>query len=87
MDQKKKLSPPPTPPKIDVSIGFKSTWDYQSVNVNIGLADHVRDEENVDQALDRIYAWVERKLQEKIENTQAEVEEIYVKRKSTRTKR
>ena len=76
--EKKKLSPPPTPPKIDISVGFKSTWDYNSVNVNIGLSDHVRAEETTDQAVDRIYEYVQLKLMEKLEITKSEVEEVYV---------
>lgn len=67
-------------------MGFKHTWNFQSINVNIGLTDEVREEENVDQALDRIYGWVERKVMDKTENTKEELERVYVN-KPQRTKR
>lgn len=73
------MSPPTTPPKIEVVLGFKSTWNFQSVNVNIGLTDEVRAEEDVQQALDRIYKWVEKNVAEKTVSTKAELEKVYVK--------
>ena len=73
------MSPPKNPPKIEVVLGFKSTWNFQSINVNIGLTDEVRDEEDVNQALDRIYGWVEKNVVEKTVNTKAELEKVYVR--------
>jgi hypothetical protein len=83
----KKLSPPPTPPKVDISVGFKLTWDYNSVNVNIGLQDHVRAEETTDQAVDRVYEYVQAKLMEKMDISKSELEEFYINgRKPKRSK-
>jgi hypothetical protein len=82
--EKKRLSPPPTPPKVEINLSFKSTWNYNSVNVSIGLTDHVRAEETTDEAVERIYEYVQAKLMEKMENTKAEVEEIYVRPKRTK---
>jgi len=82
--EKKRLSPPPTPPKIEINLGFKSTWDFNSVNVNIGLTDCVRDEETTDEAVERIYTYVQAKLMEKIEITKAEVDQVYVRPKRTK---
>ena len=65
-------------------MGFKSTWNFQSLNVNIGLTDEVREEEDVNQALDRIYNWVEAKVAEKTVNTKAELEKVYVKSSKTK---
>lgn len=79
MTTKKNLSPPPSPPKIDISVGFKSTWDFNSVTVNIGLTDHVRAEETKDEAVDRIYNYVQAQLMAKLDTTLAEVKEVYVK--------
>jgi hypothetical protein len=79
MTEKKRLTPPPTPPKIEINLGFKSTWDFNSVNVNIGLTDCVRSEETTDEAMTRIYEYVQSKLIEKMEITKAEVEKVYVK--------
>jgi hypothetical protein len=79
LTEKKRLSPPTSPPKIEVVLGFKSTWNFQSINVNIGLTDEVREEEDVNQALDRIYGWVEKNVVEKTVSTKAELEKVYVK--------
>jgi hypothetical protein len=84
--EKKRLSPPTTPPKIEVNLAFKSTWNYQSLHVQLGLTDEVRAEETVEQALTRIYDWVESHMLEKTESTKKEVEQIYVKKVSTRSK-
>lgn len=86
MTEKKKLSPPPVPPKISVNLGYTSTWDFQSVRVDIGLTDHVRAEETPDQALDRIHGWAERSLMTKLASTKSEVESTYVKKPQRRTK-
>lgn len=64
---------------MEISLGFKSTWDFQSVNVNIGLTDHVREEETTDEAVDRIYNYVQTKLMQKIDSTKKEVDEVYVR--------
>jgi alkanesulfonate monooxygenase SsuD/methylene tetrahydromethanopterin reductase-like flavin-dependent oxidoreductase (luciferase family) len=72
-----KLSPPKSPGRVDINIGFKSTRNFNSVSVNIGLTDEVRAEETADQAVERIYAYVEGKVVEKLESTLEEVERVY----------
>jgi len=41
----------------------------------------VRKEENLDQAIDRVYDYIEAKLMQKMENTRKEVEQFYVNNK------
>jgi hypothetical protein len=79
--EKKQLSPPPEPTKIEINLGYKSTFSYQSVTANLGITDYVRKEETLDQAVDRIYNYVESKLMEKMDKTRQEVEAFYVKHK------
>jgi hypothetical protein len=78
--EKQKLSVPNNPTRIEINLGYKSTWNFQSVNVNIGITDNRRNDESMDQAVDRIYNYVQTKLMEKMEITKKEVEAIYVKR-------
>ena len=75
--EKKRLSPAPSPSKIDVNLGFKSTRDFNSVSVNIGITDFVRAEETLDEAVNRVYSYVESKVIEKLDQTKKEIEEVY----------
>lgn len=86
MENRKKmnLSPAPEPSKIDINLGFKSTRDFNSVSVNIGITDYVRKEETLDEAVDRVYEYVNYKVVQKLQDTKKEIEEIYEKRKSRR---
>lgn len=79
MEEKKKLSPPPSPTKVDINLGFKSTRDFNSVSVNIGITDFVRAEETLDQAVNRVYSYVESKVIEKLDQTKKEIEAVYGK--------
>ena len=83
--ENKRLSPAPEPTRIDINLGFKSTRDFQSVSVNIGITDFVRAEENLDQAVNRVYSYVESKVIEKLDQTKKEIEAVYGK--PSRTKR
>lgn len=78
----KKLSPAPEPSKISVELGFKHTFNFNSVSANIGVTDYRRAEESLDEAVDRVYDYVEAKIVEKLEATKKEVESVYVKSKS-----
>jgi hypothetical protein len=52
--------------------------------VNIGITDYVRKEETLDEAVDRVYEYVNYKVVQKLQDTKKEIEEIYEKRKSRR---
>jgi len=48
--------------------------NFQSLRVDIGLEDFVREGEHVDTAVNRVYSYVENKLIEKLEETKKELE-------------
>lgn len=53
-----------------VRVGLKfvrNLGNYESVHVDVGVEDQVRQGENVDQATERVYAFVEAKLAEKVQ--------------------
>jgi hypothetical protein len=63
--------------KVTVSLGFtKNLGNFESLRVDIGIQDFVRQGENINQATDRVYAFVENKL---IEKQQEIAKEIAVK--------
>ena len=64
----KKLTPAPEPTKINLELGFKNTQNYNSVSFTLGITDYVRAEESLDQGVERVYGYVHRKLQEKLES-------------------
>jgi hypothetical protein len=64
--------------KTDVSVTLGYTLNlgnFQSLRIDIGITDFVRAEENTDQALDRVYDFVEKKVIEKVEEAKKELED------------
>ena len=60
--------------KVKVSLGFTANiGNFQAVRVDIGIEDHRRDGETMDAAVDRVYKYVEAKLEERLEDTVAEI--------------
>lgn len=52
--------------KITVNLGFtKNLGNFESLRVDIGIQDFVRSGENINEATDRVYKFVEKKLEEK----------------------
>jgi hypothetical protein len=54
-----------------VRIGLKfvrNLGNYESIHIDVGVEDQVRQGENVDQAAERVYAFVESKLAEKVKS-------------------
>lgn len=52
---------------VKVSLKFvRNLGNYESVHVDIGVEDQVRNNENVEQATERVYKFVEEKLAEKV---------------------
>lgn len=52
-----------------VKVGLKfvrNLGNYESLHVDIGVEDYVRQGETVDQATERVYKFVESKLKEKV---------------------
>jgi hypothetical protein len=51
----------------------KNLGNYESVHVDVGIEDYVRDSESVDSAFERIYQYVETKLAEKVREIEADL--------------
>lgn len=53
--------------RVRVGLKFvKNLGNYESVHVDVGIEDYVREKESVDSAFERIYSYVENKLAEKV---------------------
>lgn len=62
--------------KISVTLGYTlNLGNFQSLRLDLGVVDSRRDGENVDQAFERVYKFVEDKLTEKIQEAQSEAAE------------
>jgi len=62
--------------KISVTLGYTlNLGNFQSLRLDLGIIDSKRDGENVDQAFERVYKFVEDKLTDKINEAKAEIAE------------
>ena len=64
--------------KTDVSVTLGYTLNlgnFQSLRIDIGVTDFVRAEEGVDDAVNRVYEFVEKKVIEKVEEAKQELED------------
>lgn len=60
--------------KVKVDLSFtRNLGNYESIKINIGVEDHVRKDETVDSATDRVYKFVENKLLEKTREVEEEL--------------
>ena len=62
----------PTIVKVDLQY-VRNLGNFESIRVAIGIEDNVRSDENVNQAADRIYKFVEDKLIEKMKEIEKEL--------------
>jgi hypothetical protein len=51
----------------------KNLGNYESIHIDVGIEDYVRDKETVDDAFERVYAYVEKKLVEKVRAVEEEL--------------
>ena len=59
--------------KVNVTLGYTlNLGNFQSLRLDLGVIDSKRDGENIEQAFDRVYKFVEDKLTEKIKEAQEE---------------
>jgi len=58
--------------KVDLQF-VRNLGNYESIRISIGVEDSVRQNETVDQATERVYAFVEGKLIEKANEIEAEL--------------
>lgn len=62
--------------KVSVSLGYTlNLGNFQSLRLDLGVVDYRRDEETTNEAMDRVYAFVEAKLAEKIQEAKTELED------------
>jgi hypothetical protein len=61
--------------KVNVGLGYTlNLGNFQSLRIDIGVEDSKREGETVAEAFDRIYAFVETKLVEKVKEGSAELD-------------
>jgi hypothetical protein len=61
--------------KVTVGLGYTlNLGNFQSLRIDVSVTDNKRDGENTNEAFDRVYSFVEAKLQEKVNEAQGEIE-------------
>ena len=64
------------PTKVSVTLGYTlNLGNFQSLRLDLGVVDSRKSEENVNQAFERVYKFVEDKLTEKINEAKSEINE------------
>jgi hypothetical protein len=59
---------------VKVELQFtRNLGNYESLKVSIGVEDHMRQNENIDEATNRVYNFVENKLMEKVNEIESEL--------------
>jgi hypothetical protein len=59
---------------VKVELQFtRNLGNYESLKVSIGIEDYQRQSENIDEATNRVYDFVENKLMEKVNEIEAEL--------------
>jgi hypothetical protein len=59
--------------KVTVALGYTlNLGNFQSLRVDLGVEDSEREGENINEAFDRVYSFVEEKLAEKVREASAE---------------
>jgi hypothetical protein len=62
--------------KVSVTLGYTlNLGNFQSLRLDLGVVDSRRNGENIDQAFERVYKFVEDKLTDKIKEAQEEAAE------------
>ena len=61
--------------KVSVTLGYTlNLGNFQSLRLDLGVVDSRREGETTNEAMDRVYAFVEAKLTDKINEAKAELE-------------
>jgi hypothetical protein len=61
--------------QVSVTLGYTmNLGNFQSLRVDLGCIDFVRKEETTDEAMERVYEFVESKVSQKIEEAKKEIE-------------
>lgn len=60
--------------KVSATLGYTlNLGNFQSLRVDLGVVDYVRNGENTEQAMNRIYNFVESQVIEKVNDAKAEL--------------
>jgi hypothetical protein len=51
----------------------RNLGNYESIHIDLGVEDHVRNEETVSQAMDRVYQFVETQLIDRVQEIEADI--------------
>lgn len=61
--------------KVTVGLGYTlNLGNFQSLRIDLSITDNKREGENTNEAFERVYSFVEVKLQEKVAEAQGEIE-------------
>lgn len=61
--------------KVSVGLGYTlNLGNFQSLRIDLQVQDNKREGENINEAFDRVYSFVEDKLASKVKEASAEVE-------------
>jgi methyl coenzyme M reductase subunit D len=61
--------------KVTVGLGYTlNLGNFQSLRIDLSVSDNKREGENINEAFDRVYSFVEEKLSSKVKEASAEVE-------------
>jgi hypothetical protein len=61
--------------KVTVALGYTlNLGNFQSLRIDLGIEDSEREGENINQAFDRVYSFVEEKLTEKVKEASSEMQ-------------
>ena len=62
--------------KVSVTLGYTlNLGNFQSLRVDLGVIDYVREGENTNEAMDRVYDFIEAKVVEKVQEAKSELTE------------
>jgi len=62
--------------KVNVTLGYTmNVGNFQSLRIDIGVEDQLRDGEHVQEGFDRVYKFVEDQLGEKLREAKSEIAE------------
>ena len=62
--------------KVSVTLGYTlNLGNFQSLRVDLGVVDHVREGENTNEAMDRVYDFIEAKVVEKVQEAKSQLAE------------
>ena len=62
--------------KVSVTLGYTlNLGNFQSLRVDLGVVDHVRDGETTNDAMNRVYDFIEAKVVEKVQEAKSEITE------------